>query len=229
MEAIVLAGGFGTRLRQIVPNLPKPMAPIREKPFLEILLASLSNKKFKRVILSLGFMANKISDYFGGHYLGMELIYSIEDKPLGTGGAIRKALSFCKGDHVFIFNGDTYLDLEVDEVEKLWRHSQHSIIVGREVADVSRYGQLIVKEGLVIAFTEKGASGLGLVNAGCYVLARNQLDHFPLNLNFSFENYYLKNIVTQLPINVFITKSLFIDIGVPEDYFLAQQLLGDKQ
>jgi D-glycero-alpha-D-manno-heptose 1-phosphate guanylyltransferase len=229
VEAIVLAGGFGTRLRQTVPNLPKPMAPIGEKPFLEILLASLSNKGFTRVILSLGFMANKISEYFGGHYLGMELIYAIEDKPLGTGGAIRKALSVCKYDHVFIFNGDTYLDLEVDEVEKIWRYIQHPIIVGCQVTDVSRYGQLIVEEGLVKGFSEKGAFGIGLINAGCYVLPRNQLDHIPLNHNFSIENDYLKNIVTQLPIQVFITKGLFIDIGVSEDYLLAQQLLSDKQ
>ena len=78
MEAVVLAGGFGTRLRQLVPDLPKPMAPIGEKPFLEILLESLSSKGFKRVILSLGFMSEKISVYFGDDYLGMELIYIVE-------------------------------------------------------------------------------------------------------------------------------------------------------
>lgn len=228
MEAVVLAGGFGTRLRKLVPNLPKPMAPIGDKPFLQILLKSLFQKGFKRIVLSLGFMSEKISEYFGEHYLGMELVYVVEEVPLGTGGAVRLALSACKDDHVFIFNGDTYLDLEVEEVEKLWLERRQLIIVGREVPDVGRYGKLLVEKGNVKGFSEKGASGFGFINAGCYVLARNQLDCFPLNHNFSFESDYLNNIVTKLPIAAFITKGLFIDIGVPEDYLLAQNLLSGR-
>ena len=228
MEAIVLAGGFGTRLREMVPNLPKPMAPICGRPFLKILLASLSKKGFKRIILSLGFMADKISECFGEHFLGMELIYVVEDMPLGTGGAIRLALSACKSDHAFIFNGDTYLDLDVDEVEKVWQDTHQPIIVGREVSDTSRYGQLIATNGFVKVFSQKGSFATGLINAGCYVLARNQLDHIPLNHNFSLEEEYLENMVTQLPFRVFITNGLFIDIGVPEDYLRAQHLLSKK-
>ncbi len=113
MEAIVLAGGFGTRLRQVVPDLPKPMAPIAGRPFLEILLLSLYQKGFSRVVLSLGFMAEKIIAHFGDRYVGMDLVYAVEHHPLGTGGAIRVALAQCASDHVFVFNGDTYLDLEV--------------------------------------------------------------------------------------------------------------------
>ena len=90
MDVIILAGGFGTRLKKKVPNLPKPMAPIAGRPFLEILLQSLSKKGFLRIILSLGHMSETIVDYFGDNFLGMALIYVIEDKPLGTGGAIRK-------------------------------------------------------------------------------------------------------------------------------------------
>jgi D-glycero-alpha-D-manno-heptose 1-phosphate guanylyltransferase len=85
-EAVVLAGGFGTRLRAVVPDLPKPMAPIGGKPFLELLLHSLSQKGFQRVVLSVGFMAEKISSHFGNHFDNMELDYVIEDQPLGTGG-----------------------------------------------------------------------------------------------------------------------------------------------
>ncbi len=228
MEAVVLAGGFGTRLRKLVTNLPKPMAPIGNKPFLQILLESLFSKGFKRIILSLGFMSEKISDYFGERYLGMELVYVVEEVPLGTGGAVRLALSECKDDHAFIFNGDTYIDLEVEEVEKLWLEKRQPIIVGRQVPDVGRYGKLLVEEGILKAFSEKGAFGFGLINAGCYVLARNQLDCFPLNHNFSLESNYLNNIVTELPIAVFITKGLFVDIGVPEDYVLAQNLLSGR-
>ena len=107
MEAIVLAGGFGTRLRQVVADVPKPMAPIADRPFLEILLGSLARKGFSQVVLSLGFMAEKISDHFGARFAGMDIAYVVEETPLGTGGAIRLALDACTQDHVFVFNGDT--------------------------------------------------------------------------------------------------------------------------
>ena len=107
-EAIVLAGGFGTRLREVLPDLPKPMAPVAGRPFLEILLTSLADKGFSRVVLSLGYMADKIITYFGNSFTGLDLIYVVEDEPLGTGGAVRLALSQCLQDHIYILNGDTF-------------------------------------------------------------------------------------------------------------------------
>src|SRR5437660_613655 len=98
MEAIVLAGGLGIRLRGVVPDLPKPMAPIAGRPFLEILLASLSRKGLARVVLSVGFMAEKISTYFGDRFGNLELVYVIESQPLGTGGAVRLAMQTCVTD-----------------------------------------------------------------------------------------------------------------------------------
>ncbi len=227
MEAIVLAGGFGTRLRELVPDWPKPMAPVAGRPFLEILLGTLAHKGFGRVVLSLGFMAEKISGHFGSRYTGMELQYVVEDQPLGTGGAVRLALTRCTEDHVFVFNGDTYLDLEADAVERQWRSRRHPIIVGRQVPDTARYGRLLTTEGRVTGFTEKGVSGPGLINAGCYVFARQQLDRFELNRAFSLEADYLAQEVSRSPFDVFVTAGQFIDIGIPEDYRLAQTLLRD--
>lgn len=227
MEVIILAGGFGTRLREIVPDLPKPMAPVAGRPFLEILLLSLSHKGFTRVILSLGFMAVKISDYFGKRFAGMDLVYVVEDSPLGTGGAVRLALSICEEDHVFIFNGDTFLDLEVDAIERLWQNNSHPIIVGREVSNTARYGRLLTEDNYVLGFTEKGVVGPGLINAGCYVFDRRQLDFFPLNEAFSLESDFLVNLVAQTEVDVFVTEGLFIDIGIPDDYNLAQTLLAE--
>ena len=226
MEAIVLAGGFGTRLREVVPDLPKPMAPVAGKPFLEILLCSLARKGFGRVVLSLGFMADKISGYFGGRFAGMEMVYVVEDHPLGTGGAVRLALSNCQQDHVFIFNGDTFLDLEADAVECLWQARHHPIVVGRTVPDTTRYGRLLIADGRVTGFAEKGVAGPGLINAGCYVFDRGQLDGFTLNEAFSLEADFLTDAVCQMPVDVFVTEGLFIDIGIPEDYTRAQTLLA---
>jgi D-glycero-alpha-D-manno-heptose 1-phosphate guanylyltransferase len=226
MEAIILAGGFGTRLREAVPDLPKSMAPIAGRPFLEILLGSLARKGFNRVILSLGFRAETISSHFGENFAGMELAYAVEQKPLGTGGGVRLAMTQCKTDHVFVFNGDTFIDLEVAQVERLWQSRQHAIIVGREVPDTSRYGRLLIFDGHVCGFTEKGMSGPGLINAGCYVFGTHQLDKWPPRTPFSLETDYLVQAVTIEPIDAFETHGLFVDIGTPEDFQRAQILLA---
>lgn len=227
MDAIILAGGFGTRLREIVPDLPKPMAPIAGRPFLEILLLSLSRKGFTRVILSLGFMADKISSYFGKTFAGMDLVYIVEDRPLGTGGAARLALSICQEDHAFIFNGDTFIDLEVNAIESLWQNNRLPIIIGRVVSDTSRYGRLLIEGAYVKGFAEKSVSGPGLINAGCYVFSREQLDCFRLNESFSLESDFLVNLVIEKKVEAFVTKGLFIDIGIPDDYANAQTMLAD--
>jgi D-glycero-alpha-D-manno-heptose 1-phosphate guanylyltransferase len=228
MEAIVLAGGFGTRLKDMVADVPKPMAPIAGRPFLEILLSLLAQKGFSRVVLSLGFMAEKISGYFGSQFAGMDIFYIVEDRPLGTGGAIRLAFEACEQDHAYIFNGDTYLDLEVDLIEQQWQAKRHPIIVGRQVPDTARYGRIVVEGERIISFAEKKITGPGLINAGCYVLSRDTLAGFTLNQNFSIETQYFVPEVERSTFCVFVTKTtVFIDIGEPEDYFLAQTLLAN--
>jgi len=186
----------------------------------------LAAKGFTRVILSLGFMSEKISLHFGDSYLGMDLIYEVEGQPLGTGGAIRAALAHCEKDHAFIFNGDTYLELEVDELEKLWQESHNPVIVVREVPDTARFGRVDISDGRVTDFLEKGESGLGLINAGCYVLPKYALDKFSLGQPFSIEtDFFIKNL-HHIRFDGFITQGLFIDIGVPVDYALAQTELA---
>ena len=228
MEAIVLAGGFGTRLRQVVANVPKPMAPIAGRPFLEILLSLLARQGFARVVLSLGFMAEKIYGHFGPRFAEMDLAYVLEDTHLGTGGAARLAATACTHDHVFVFNGDTYLDLEVGLLERQWQTKRHPIVVGRHVPDTTRYGRLVVDGNQIISFAEKGMVGPGLINAGCYVLPTDALAQFPLNQSFSIESEYLAPQVAREIVEVFVTEGVFIDIGIPEDYARAQTLLAAR-
>jgi D-glycero-alpha-D-manno-heptose 1-phosphate guanylyltransferase len=225
LEAIILAGGQGTRLRELVPKVPKPMAPVAGRPFLEILLEMLASKGFNRIILSLGVMADQISQHFGERFAGMDLVYSIESKPLGTGGAARLAMSKCCEDHVFIFNGDTFLNLEVDAVELHWQLHRRPIIVGINLSDSARYGRLKVKDGRIIRFNEKGISGPGLINAGCYILNQSQLDRFLIDEPFSLETDYLMHAVDETAFDVFLTEGSFIDIGIPDDYIRAQSRL----
>ena len=226
MEALILAGGFGTRLQRVIRDVPKPMAPINGRPFLEIQLKALSDKGFKRVILSLGHLSDKIVRHFGSNFEGLDIVYEIEHKPLGTGGAVRAGIRHCNSDHVYVFNGDTYLDLEVGEVEKFWSEHCEPIIVAREVPDTTRYGRLLVENGRVSGFTEKGVVGPGLINAGCYVFPVNLLDDQEVGKAFSLEADYLAPHVCKKTFRVYATKGGFIDIGVPEDYERAQHELA---
>ena len=225
MEAIVLAGGFGSRLRQVVNNVPKPMAPIAGRPFLKILLGSLARKGFSRVILSLGFMAENISNYFGSRFSGLDLAYVVEEAPLGTGGATRHAIEVCTQNYVFVFNGDTFLDLEIEQLKQQWQKNQNLIVVGRHVLDTSRYGKLVVDGTRILSLVEKGVSSSGLISAGCYVMTTDALARFPLNKPFSIEKDYLIPEIARTNVEVFVTKGMFVDIGEPEDYAMAQTLL----
>jgi D-glycero-alpha-D-manno-heptose 1-phosphate guanylyltransferase len=156
----------------------------------------------------------------------MELVYTVEEAPLGTGGAVRLAMAQCRQDHVFVFNGDTYLDLEIDAVEQQWQSRREPIIVGREVPDTARYGRLDTDGARVTGFAEKGASGPGLINGGTYVLNRGQLDGFALHQAFSLETEYLVPQLAHRPFDLFVTAGHFIDIGVPEDFARAQTELA---
>lgn len=225
MEAIVLAGGMGTRLRHLLPDIAKPMAPIAGRPFLEILLTRLAQGGVSRVILSLGYKAVTIRDYFGSNFAGMEIVPVVEQEPLGTGGAIRFAMEACQRDHFFVFNGDTFVDVDLYSLDAHWRGHRGLTVVAREVDDTGRYGGMQVEGERVIGFIEKGRSGPGLINAGCYVLPAGLLNGFPAGKAFSFEVDFLAKEVTTRAIDCFRTRGYFIDIGIPEDYLRAQKEL----
>ncbi|MDH6592546.1 D-glycero-alpha-D-manno-heptose 1-phosphate guanylyltransferase [Variovorax sp. TBS-050B] len=226
MEAIVLAGGLGTRLRAEVPDLPKPMAPVGGQPFLGLLLHRLAQQRVSRVVLSLGYKAQQIIDHFGSSFAGMTLEHVVESRPLGTGGAIRRAMTRVKDDHVHVFNGDTYLDLDLAAVETLWQMHREPVIVARPVADASRYGCLLAADGRLTGFAEKSAAGAGIINAGCYVFNAGQFDAFELDRPFSLERDVLADPDRCPPMRVFVCNGQFIDIGVPEDYRRAQKELA---
>lgn len=226
IEAIILAGGFGTRLRSVVSDRPKPMADIAGRPFLEILLGVLAKKGVTRVVFSLGYMSDLIRSYFGERYQNIDIAYAIEEVPLGTGGGIRLALSKAVSDHVYVFNGDTFLDLDIAAVERQWYERRRPIIVGRVVSDTSRYGRLLAKNQQVVGFEPKGISGPGLINAGCYVLRADELNAFEPNRPFSLEADYLTSAIRESTFDVYVSDGYFIDIGIPDDYVRAQTELA---
>lgn len=222
MEAIVLAGGQGTRLRRVLPDVAKPMAPVGGRPFLEFLLLRLAANGFARVVVSSGYLADSIRDHFGNKFAGMEIVHVVEETPLGTGGGMRLATEKCEADHAFVFNGDTFLDVDIAALDAQWQRSRSIIIVAREVPDTARYGRLAVSGDRVTGFLEKGAAGPGLINAGCYVIPKGRLDGFSEGYSFSFETDFLVAEVGSSKMEYFVANGYFIDIGIPDDYARAQ-------
>ena len=225
MEAIVLAGGFGTRLRHIVSDVPKPMAPMDDAgtPFLHYVLEDLARQGAERVILSTGYKSGVIEDYFGGGFQGMELVYSREDEPLGTGGAVKLALESCRSPEVFVLNGDTFFAVDLAALRAFHRGQGADFTLAmKEMFHFDRYGALEVSEGRIRAFHEKRPLERGWINGGVYCLRRDLLTGAGKQ-RFSLETDFLEKQTKQLKICGFPSEGYFIDIGIPEDYYRAQR------
>jgi D-glycero-alpha-D-manno-heptose 1-phosphate guanylyltransferase len=226
MEAIVLAGGFGTRLAPVIQGMPKVMALVGNRPFLELLLQRLKQKGVRRVILSVGYMAGMIHERFGEQFQGLELAYAVEDEPLGTGGATLRALTLASCGSVFVLNGDTFVDL--DYATMLSRHIDLGVeatIAVADAADCTRFGRILMQENRVVGFAEKGKSGPGQISAGAYVMNRNVFAPYNMPTAFSLEKDFFVPYIKQLLPLAFVTSGYFIDIGIPEDLARAQREL----
>lgn len=223
MHAIILAGGLGMRLRPLVSDVPKPMAPIHNKPFLAYLLDYLQSQQITHVTLSLGYQADMIRDYFQTHYGAIKLEYAIETTPLGTGGATKHALQTVedKSKPIFVLNGDTLFKVDLQAMYRFHEQHQAKLTMALcEVDNVERYGCVTIVENQVVAFREKGEAGTGLINAGVYLAAPSLLNDYPESAAFSFEGDYLSSGVIKP--HAFVADGYFIDIGVPEDYQRAE-------
>jgi D-glycero-alpha-D-manno-heptose 1-phosphate guanylyltransferase len=230
VQAIVLAGGLGTRLRHIVPDLPKPMAPVAGRPFLAYILDQLDNQGFDSAVLSVGYRHEAIRGVFGQRFGRLSLAYAVEDRPLGTGGAIRLAARACGGTDVFVLNGDSYVEVEFARLQAAHRDAGASLTVcAVVVADTARYGRILIGDSQITGFAEKGATGSGLINAGVYSMRRDLLETLALPEVFSFEQDVLAAKLHAMRPRVHLVQGRFIDIGVPEDYARAQRLFGSTR
>lgn len=227
MEAIVLAGGFGTRLASRLNNIPKPMAPVAGRPFLEILLGHLGRNGCTRVLLSVGHLHEVIQNHFGACFAGLDLEYVVEQEPLGTGGAIRAALRRVQQASALVLNGDTFLAADLRAM--MAEHERAGAVFSMAVAqqpEIGRYGGVVVESGRVVGFEEKGRTGPGWINAGVYALRRDLAWPAELADKFSFERDFMMPRVESLAPVAFPVEGFFLDIGVPEDLDRAQTALA---
>jgi len=221
LEAVILAGGLGTRLQTVLNNLPKPMADVHGRPFLAYLLDYLAAQHVTRVILSVGYRNEIISDYFKNTYKGISLEYAIETEPLGTGGALLNALSLVTTENVYVLNGDTYFPIPLDDFLVFHQTQQGMFSIAlKAVADVSRYGCIICDSGgCITGIKEKGLGGTGTINAGIYLVSVPDIKQLDLPAKFSLEKDVMEKMFSQKRFFGKPYDAYFIDIGIPDDYF----------
>ena len=223
MEAVILAGGLGTRLRGVVSDVPKCLAPVAGRPFLDYLAGYLARFPVSRVILSVGYRRELIQDWASGRSFPFEVDFAVEEEPLGTGGGIRLALSRCRERKALILNGDTFYPVDLTRVEA----DAPVTVALKPMRQFERYGAVDLQDGLVTAFREKAPCAEGLINGGVYAVDRDRLRLDALPERFSFEKQVLEPLSAAGQVAGVVRDDYFIDIGVPEDYARAQRELPE--
>jgi NDP-sugar pyrophosphorylase family protein len=229
-DAVILAGGFGTRLAAVVADVPKPMAPIAGRPFLERQLDYLIGQGIERVVLAVGYKREVIQKHFGLRYRSLRLVYSIESEPLGTGGALRQAFAEQGLQRAFALNGDTYCTASLAAVAQAHMQAARAATLTLvPVENAGRYGAVELNTaGRIAAFREKDpAPKPGLINAGIYALEKAVFALGPSAACFSFEQAVLQAHAAAQGFAGYVAQgAVFIDIGIPEDFYRAQALLA---
>lgn len=218
MEAVVLAGGLGTRLRAAVSDVPKPMAPVNGRPFLERLLDYWIGQGVRRAVLAVGYLHDTIRRHFGDQYRGCAIAYSVEDQPLGTGGALAQALPLVHQETFLVLNGDTYFAVPLEALSAFHRQRDADVSMSLFRSDNPRYtGISLGADGRVTAFT-----GHGLANGGVLVFERSALQGLPHGAA-SLE----KDVLPKLggPVYGCVFDVPFVDIGLPEDWRAAANII----
>lgn len=218
MEAVVLAGGLGTRLRAAVSDVPKPMAPVQGRPFLERLLDYWIDQGVRRAILAVGYMHDTIRRHFGDQYRGCPITYSVEEQPLGTGGALVQALPLVRDKTFLALNGDTYFAIPLASFIDFHRRHGAKASLSLFRSDNPRYtGISLAPDGRVAGF-----SGQGAANAGVFLFERSAIEQLPAGAS-SLEKDLLPRLMGGLYGCIF--DAPFVDIGLPEDWRAAANII----
>ena len=228
MEVIILAGGLGTRLRSVVSEVPKCMAPVAGKPFLWYLLKYLTRFDVSRVVLSVGYLREVIFKWIDEvkEEFPFEFDYAIEEAPLGTGGGIKLALERINGERAFVLNGDTFFDVDLMQLYNAHMIGKKTITLAlKPMKDFDRYGTVNMEPitGTIISFNEKQYCREGLINGGVYVISKSTPLFEGLGSKFSFETSVLEPQCARRQLLGVVQNGFFIDIGIPSDYARAQR------
>ncbi|MEF9954050.1 MAG: nucleotidyltransferase family protein [Clostridium sp.] len=226
MQAILLAGGLGTRLRTVVNDRPKPMALIGDKPFMEYVVQELRHHGITDIVFAVGYKGSMVEEYFkDGSEFGIKAAYAYEEEPLGTAGAIKNAGRFITDDSFFVLNADTFYQMDYDRLTAVKEAEDLDIaLVLREVEDVSRYGEALLLESRLVGFNEKSTEARpGTINGGIYLMKKALLSDIWAG-KVSLENEMIPKWMKEgKRLGGLVSDGYFIDIGVPNDYFKFQE------
>ncbi|HET7118567.1 MAG TPA: nucleotidyltransferase family protein [Hanamia sp.] len=227
-EAIILAGGLGTRLRSVISDKPKCMAPVAGKPFLHYLITYLQKNGIENFIFSVGYMHNVIEKYLKNNSTGFNYKITLEEEPLGTGGATKLSCGKVSGKNVLVCNGDTLFKINCNSLSKFHLEKKAACTLNlKPMKNFDRYGVVeLNKDHSIKSFKEKQFYQSGLINGGVYALNIEEFLKENLPKKFSFEKDYLeKKVQMDKKPKLFgmIQDEYFIDIGIPEDYERAQR------
>jgi D,D-heptose 1,7-bisphosphate phosphatase len=232
VDAIILAGGLGTRLRRIVSDVPKALAPVNGKPFLDLILGAMSRHAFiGRVVIAAGYMAEKIHSQYENHSYSFDIVFSEEKELLGTGGAIKKALKHTMTDPVLALNGDSYVDVNLIDLYASHKARRAAMtMVLKAVEHAGRFGTVKVDTSMRITEFEekKGTAAAAIINAGVYVFRRDLFDGVPDGVPLSLERDLLPGFLHR-GVYGHVSSGKFIDIGTPKSYRMADTYLGGAQ
>jgi len=236
MKAVILAGGFGTRIRPLTYLHPKPMLPLVNRPFLYNFISWIRSYSIKDIILSIGYLSKDFEEYFGdGSSMGININYVIEDKPLGTCGAVKNLEHLLENDCFMVFNGDVLSNINLTEMIKLHKDKKSDITIAlTPVEDPTSYGLVPIDEdGRVERFLEKPSwdeINTNLINAGTYIIERKLLDLVPPNENYSFERGLFPSAL-EIGYRIFgyVSNAYWLDLGTPAKYIQAHHdILNSK-
>jgi len=218
VKVVILAGGFGTRLKSIVKDVPKPMADIGGVPFIELLILNMIKYGAEEFIICVSHKKEVIIEYFGSSYRGIPIKYSVENTPLGTGGAIKQAFEVYGINNAVVINGDSFVKMDYRKFYSDFKNETFAIAL-KYVQDASRYGLVNTKDGKAIKFEEKTNNiNAGYINAGIYLINKELWEMYSLSGKFSFEKDILEQYIKEYNPKFLETDEYFIDIGIPKSY-----------
>ena len=223
-----MAGGKGTRLQSVVSDVPKPLAPVNNRPFLDIIFNFLNKCNYiDNVIIAAGYMADKIiKEYQNRREYSFSILFSVEDELLGTGGAIKRAMQFSQSEDFIVLNGDSYIELNLGAfIQTHLKNNKVMTIVLKEVENANRYGRVTLDDNnRIIYFEEKNPEpSKGYINAGVYLIKRELFEKIEENEAISLERDLLPGFIKDNDVYGYLCEGKFIDIGIPETYIISSQ------
>lgn len=229
IQAFILCGGLGSRLKSLTKNNQKVMVAVNQRPFLDILISYLKKQGIQNIVLCVGYKSDLVKDYYKKNSQGLDIVFSEESTPLGTGGAIKNAKSFLRRESFFVFNGDSFCSISLNLFERYFqRNKALGCLAVAKVKESRDFGSIVLnKKYEIVDFKEKKKGANVYVNAGIYCFSKDIFNFMPNKKKFSLETDFFPGLIGKNFFG-FVANAPFYDIGTPQRYAYAQKILKNR-